>query len=151
MFREKGIPVLLGGNHPSILPAEASIHADAVVIGDGEEVWAELLKDLERNQLKPFYNPARYHFQQQMLPRRDLLSSKYRFESLETSRGCPFNCYFCSVTSFHGATWRLKPPELIEKELKLIKGKNIFLVDDNIIGLGKGLNDHTKSLPGLLK
>ena len=151
IFREKGIPVILGGNHPSILPEEAALHADTVVIGDGETVWQEILNDFEQKKLKKFYTPGRYGFNLPLLPRRELLSHKYHFDSLETVRGCPFNCHFCSVTRFHGATSRLKPLEVIEQELKQFRGKTLFLVDDNFIGTENGANERTEALFALLK
>lgn len=151
MCRQIGIPVIMGGNHPSILPEEASLYADSVVVGDGERVWPEVLNDFEGKRLKRIYKPDRYSFELPLLPRRDLLSNRYRFESMETARGCPFNCYFCSVTRFHGAWWRLKPRGLIEQELRQLRGKTLFLVDDNIIGSSKGPNEHTEALFGLFK
>ncbi len=135
-FRDKGIPVVLGGNHPSILPNEAAAYADSVVIGDGEKVWPELLKDFEKGELKKFYRPERYYFDLKLLPRRDLFSKHYRFNSLETVRGCPFDCDFCSVTRFHGALCRSKALETVEQELEKLQGKALFLVDDNFIGPG---------------
>ena len=151
IFRQKGIPVILGGNHPSILPEEASFHADSVAIGDGETAWQEILNDFEQNKLKQYYKPDRYNFDLPLLPRRDLLSQKYRFDSLETVRGCPFDCDFCSVTRFHGAASRHKPLELIEQELRQLRGKTLFLVDDNFIGGEKGPNDRTEALFALFK
>ncbi len=151
VFRQKKIPVILGGNHPSILPEEAAGFADAVVIGDGETVWPEILKDLEGKRLQKYYQAAPYAFDRQLLPRRDLLSPGYRFASLETVRGCPYDCDFCSVTRYHGASYRFKPLELIEAELRQLRRKTLFLVDDNFIGAGKGAAERAEALFDLFR
>lgn len=150
-FRKRGVPVILGGNHPTIVPEEAARRADAVVIGDGETVWPEILRDFENRRLKATYGPNRYGFDRDLSPRRELLSGAYRFDSLETVRGCPFNCAFCSVTRFHGATFRLKPLRLIERELKELKTRTIFIVDDNLIGAGRRMEERTEELFALLR
>ncbi len=150
-FRRRSIPVVLGGNHPTILTAEASCEADAVVAGEGETVWPGLLRDFLRKQLKPIYSPSRYSFDRDILPRRDLLSSRYRFASIETVRGCPFQCDFCSVARFHGARYRYKPLSLVDRELRMIRGKTLFLVDDNVIGVGREAQSRAAELFALLK
>ncbi len=149
-FRHRRIPVVLGGNHPSIMYDEASAHADAVVVGDGEGMWEHLLADFEANRLQPLYHSERWSFDQLIMPRRDLLSRSYRFSSLETVRGCPFDCDFCSVTRFHGAASRWKPLAHIEKELKDLTGRTLFIVDDNIIGAGQESGQRARKLFELL-
>ncbi len=150
-FRDRGIPVVLGGNHPSILPNEAAACADSVVIGDGEKVWPELLKDFEKGELKKFYRPERYYFDLKLLPRRNLFSKHYRFNSLETVRGCPFDCDFCSVTRFHGALCRSKALETVEQELEKLQGKALFLVDDNFIGPGSPAQHDAQEILALFR
>jgi radical SAM superfamily enzyme YgiQ (UPF0313 family) len=150
-FRKRGIPVVLGGNHPTILPGEASRHTDSVVVGDGETVLPRLLEDFERRRLKRIYTSGRYAFDRHLLPRRDLLGASYRFDSLETVRGCPLRCDFCSVTRFHGATYRYKPLRLIDAELAGVRKKTIFVVDDNIIGLGRAAERRAMELFDLLR
>lgn len=150
-FRRRGIPVVLGGNHPTILPHEALRHADAVVVGDGEPVLPRILADFERRRLKRIYTSERYAFDRFLLPRRDLLDPAYRFDSLETVRGCPLRCDFCSVSRFHGATYRCKPLRLIDAELAEARKKTIFVVDDNIIGVGRGAERRALELFDLLR
>src|SRR4030042_912458 len=70
-FREKGGPIVLGGIHPSVMPEEASRYADAIVIGNGENVWEELLGDFERGRLKKVYRPGTFELAQSVVPRRD--------------------------------------------------------------------------------
>jgi len=136
-FREKGVPIVLGGIHPSVMPEEAGSYADAVVVGNGENVWKELLRDFERGKLKQIYRPGTFDLAKSMVPRRDLLKGRYFVDSLQTSRGCPFDCEFCSVTRLYGGEYQYKPFDTIRKELESLRTRKVFLVDDNILGIGK--------------
>jgi len=119
-FRKRGIPVVMGGVHASMLPEEALRHVDAVVIGEAEEVWPQLIEDFRRGQMKRIYqadgfvNPAGLP-----LPRRDLLNPKFYFplKLLETTRGCPHHCDFCGVSKFFGYRYRNRPLVEIDREL----------------------------------
>ena len=94
-FREKGVPVVLGGIHPSMMSEEAAGYADSVVIGEGENTWPGLLEDFENNKLKKFYRANQWpDIENLPSPRRDLLSNKYFVPTVQTSRGCPHNCSF---------------------------------------------------------
>ena len=150
-FKKREIPAVLGGIHPSLIPEEAIKYAASVVIGNGENVWKELLNDFEDNQLKKIYNPELFDLTKARIPKRSLLKNRYFIDTLETSRGCPFNCEFCSVTQFNGSTYRYKPFEIIKKELESIKKRNIFLVDDNFLGAGKKAEERAFKLLKLLK
>ncbi len=89
-YREKGIPVVLGGIHASMLPEEALQHADAVVKGEVEGVWGNILEDFEKKQLRGIYQgPILDLSRYDILPRRDLLHPDYLWNSIQTSRGCP--------------------------------------------------------------
>jgi len=139
-FREKGIPVIMGGIHPSVLPEEASLHADAIVIGEAEGVMNELINDFKKGELKKFYKSSeRPDLKNLPLPRKDLLFGNkfYReMDLIQTTRGCPFNCDFCSVSDFFGRTYRTRPITDVIKEIKQLKNKKvIFFVDDNIAGI----------------
>jgi len=100
-------------------------------------VWEELLEDFERGKLKRLYRPETFDLTQSAAPRRDLLKGRYFVDSLQTSRGCPFDCDFCSVTRLYGGEYRYKPLDRIRKELESLRTKNVLLVDDNILGVGK--------------
>jgi len=136
-FRARGVPVVLGGIHPTVLPDEAIKHADSVVLGEAEPVWAALLHDLQQGQLQPFY---------QVLPEGDQLSipwSRHDFlaprkylttRTLQASRGCPYNCPFCTVTPHFGRTFRYREPEDVLAELRSFKPGLMVFLDDNILG-----------------
>jgi len=136
-FRKKGIPVVIGGVHATMAPEEAARHADAVVVGEGELLWPEVIEDFRTGSLKKRYVRDRFAPLTSLpLPRRELLKrGSYLFRNtLQTTRGCPNDCDFCSVSSFYGRTYRFRPVEEVIEEIKTLKGNLIFFVDDNIIG-----------------
>ena len=137
-FREKGVKVILGGVHPSLLPDEAKDHADTVFIGEAEGVLDALIRDFETGTLKPFYKNRDWSDLKGMpIPRRDLLNTRRKpfFQTIETTRGCPNHCEFCSVPIINGKRYRTRPLEEIDRELSIIvkkKGEYLFLADDNV-------------------
>jgi radical SAM superfamily enzyme YgiQ (UPF0313 family) len=138
-YRRRGVKVVMGGMHPTWLPEEAIAHCDAVVIGEADEIWETVIRDAARGELKKFYRQeGRTELSRLPLPRRDLLDPKgYFFENtIQTTRGCPFDCEFCSVTAIYGGTYRTRPLEEVEKEIQSLRRAPayIFFVDDNIVG-----------------
>jgi len=136
-FREAGVTVVMGGMHPSALPEEAIKHSDSVVIGEAEGVWHTLIKDFEKNKLKKFYKNEKFiDLSNVRSPRRELYKKeRYLFTHLiQTTRGCPFNCSFCSVTKFFGRTFRTRPVECVRKEIREMKTRFLGFSDDNIFG-----------------
>jgi radical SAM superfamily enzyme YgiQ (UPF0313 family) len=116
---------------------EALHYTDAVIVGEAESVWAEVISDFEAHSLQEIYKGDWLDLQEMPQPRRDLFHPNYIFGSVQTSRGCPMNCEFCSVTVFNGHRYRKRPVELVLNELQNVPQKMIFFVDDNIIGFGK--------------
>ncbi len=147
VYREKGIQVIMGGIHASLVPDEVIHYADAVVIGEVEEIWAEVLDDFEHNRLKPRYRADRIDFNAlSVKPRRDILHSSYLWNSVQTSRGCPFDCAFCSVSRYLGRRFRQRDVEDVLDELAEIEGKYITFTDDNLIGYRKDNVERAKQL-----
>lgn len=112
-FREKGIKVVLGGIHPTLLPDEALRHADSVVIGEAEGVWKKILDDIQSGHLNPKYNDPDPDLSIYIPKKFDKIIKRKSFNVLPviTTRGCPFDCEFCSVSSIFGrkyAMYRLK-------------------------------------------
>ncbi|MCX7698993.1 MAG: B12-binding domain-containing radical SAM protein [Candidatus Goldbacteria bacterium] len=142
-FKEQNIPVIMGGIHVSFLPYEALQFCDSVVIGEAEGVWEKVLEDIENNRLQRMYKQDR-KFEDIKIetPRRDIYNSKYFWGMIQTSRGCPMNCEFCSVTIYNGHKYRKRPIEEIINELKTIKQKYICFFDDNIVGRTKEQKEH---------
>jgi len=137
-FRTRGVKVILGGTHPSVLPEEASKHADAVVIGEAEGIWPNLISDFKANKLQRVYRQSeRPSLVNLPIPRRDLFArgDYYVTNTISATRGCPFSCSFCSVTSLFGHTVRCRPVAEVLTEIETLNQKEfIVFVDDNIAG-----------------
>ncbi|MBN1375479.1 MAG: B12-binding domain-containing radical SAM protein [Dehalococcoidia bacterium] len=136
VYRSRGIPVIMGGIHASMCSEEAARFVDCVVIGEAEAIWLQIIKDFEAGNLKPQYSGEWAQLAGQPFPRRDLFNQGYMFASVQTSRGCPMDCSFCTVTAFNGRRYRRRPAAEVLDELAEIPQKMIFFVDDNIIGYG---------------
>ncbi len=137
-YRQKGIKTVMGGIHASMMRDEAIQFVDSVVIGEAESVWQCLLHDCERNELERFYRGERIPLENLVIPRNDLYSDRYRLKaSVQTARGCPIGCEFCSVTTFHGRTYRQRPVEEVLDEIEALNCGEFFFSDDNILSYGK--------------
>jgi len=125
-FRAKGVKVVLGGYHPTAMPEEAKQHADAVVMGEAEEVWPQLLKDVEKGKLKPFYKGVS----------RDIISPISNegtiFGYVEASRGCINKCSFCAISSSLMGKYRKKSIERVVKEVESLKNKGFVFYDSSL-------------------
>jgi len=153
-FRARGVPVVVGGMHPSALPEEAKEHADAVVIGEAEGVWEQVLADRRDGGLKPFYRASEpANLDQLPVPRRDLLDrGRYLTTNLvQTSRGCPFGCDFCTVSNFFGRAYRCRPVEQVVQEVTQLSGRTVIFVDDNIMARPPRARELFSRLRGLGK
>ena len=137
-FRNRGIHVILGGLHASALPEEALKHADAVVIGEAEGVWLSLIEDFRNHRLQKIYDGTKQlpDMAKIPIPRRDLMKSNsiIKIQTVQATRGCPFSCEFCSVTTFFGNTYRYRNIEEVIKDVKSTTSKIILFLDENIIG-----------------
>jgi radical SAM superfamily enzyme YgiQ (UPF0313 family) len=133
-FRALGAPVVMGGIHATMCCQEALEHVDSVVTGEAEGVWAQVLADARRGRLQSTY--AGQHVDMSAIPqaRNDLLSEGYAFGAIQTTRGCPLNCSFCSVPAFNGNRYRHRPIDQVIQELRSIREKWVLVVDDNLIG-----------------
>lgn len=133
-FRKRGVPVVMGGFHPTLVPDEVGRYADAVVIGDAEPVWGDVLRDAAGGTLQPRYHGGHRGEVPAARPDRDIFAGK-RYPGLslvETARGCRYHCEFCSITRFYGATYRPRPVADVIAEIRTLKNRNVFFVDDNL-------------------
>lgn len=131
-LRARGITVVFGGMHASAMPDEAKNHGDAVVIGEAETSWPQLLTDFCAGQLKPFYRGERIPLDDLPTPLYGMLKDKHQFRIVNTSRGCPYNCTFCSVKPFYGADIRFRPIEHVVRDVSAIPEKMYINGDENI-------------------
>lgn len=136
-FKERGVKTILGGIHPTTLPNEAIKYADSVIIGEAENVWASAVNDAQKNKFKRFYRGEFPLLEGAVIPRRDLIkrrSGSIKIAPVETTRGCPYNCDFCTVTKLFGPRLRHKPIKDVMKDISTIQEKNLLFLDDNIVG-----------------
>jgi radical SAM superfamily enzyme YgiQ (UPF0313 family) len=133
-FRHLGVPVVMGGIHATLCLDEVMEHVDSVVTGEAEGVWAELLVDTQHGRPKHRYDGGLADMNHLVAARHDLLPARYAFGAIQTTRGCPLNCNFCSVTTFNGAQYRQRPIPDVVREFQSIREKRVLVVDDNLIG-----------------
>jgi len=148
VYRDKKIPVVMGGIHASMCTAEALQYVDSVVVGEAENTWSTVLTDFEAGRLQKVYLGDFTEMKNQPIPRHDLQFPLYYWRAVQTSRGCPMNCDFCSVTSFNGGHFRTRPIEEVVAEIEKFHGdkRNIFFVDDNIGGITQAHRERAKEL-----
>ena len=133
-FRASGVPVVIGGIHATMCPDEAGRFADAVVKGEAERIWPEVLADVRAGTLRQVYAGPRAAMDGIPPARHDLVGPGYFFGSIQTTRGCPLNCSFCSVSAFNGNRYRHRPIDEVVREFRAIREKYVLVVDDNLIG-----------------
>jgi len=138
-YREQGVPVIMGGPHTYFYSDEAAEHCDAVGIGEGEKIWALMLEEVARGRSKKIYRAEHLQDLKNLpLPRYDLLNlqkySLFKAFSVQSSRGCPFRCEFCSERFYLGPSYRYRPVEEVIDEIKRSKAKNILFADSNFAG-----------------
>lgn len=136
-YRERGVKVVLGGTHPTLIPHEAVKHADSVCIGEAEGSWREILADFKRGKLKQVYRNDGYCSLESLpIPRRDLFDAEHYLpiHGIQTTRGCPFACDFCAVTAMFGHKYRFRPVKDVLAEIDTLEHKYVFFYDDNIVG-----------------
>ena len=153
IYRKQNIKVIIGGIHASMYYDEVSQYADAVVVGEVEGIWEKVINDFENNRLSSKYIGPRIDLTQfNIRPRRELLHPHYLWNSVQTSRGCPFECHFCSVSRYLGKKYRQRKAEDVLDELEDIKSEYIAFVDDNLIGYSVESKTRAKNIfEGMIK
>lgn len=133
-YRELGIPVIMGGYHPTLCSDEAALHADTVVIGEAEDTWPQILEDLKQGSLKQVYRSSNTNDLALFSCDYTVFEGK-RYNPLavvQYARGCRFSCDFCSVHSFYGSKVRCRPPEQLAQTVSTLSNKLVFFADDNL-------------------
>ncbi len=138
-FRRRGIPVIAGGPHTCFHSEETAEHCDAVGIGEGEHILRQMLEDAAGGRLRKFYRCAPLASLEGLpLPRYELLDSRkyvfFKTFAVQTSRGCPLRCAFCSERFYLGENYRFRPVGEVIEELKTTKARNILFADSNFAG-----------------
>lgn len=136
-FRASGVPVVMGGLHATCVPDECGLHADCVVVGEGEKVWPTLIEDARNGRLKSRYDgDGAFDFADAPMPRFELLDvNRYNRLTVQTTRGCPHKCDFCASSIMLTKGYKAKPVEKVIAEIRAIKAiwdrPFIELADDN--------------------
>jgi radical SAM superfamily enzyme YgiQ (UPF0313 family) len=138
-FRQRGVSVLMGGPHMSFHADEAVEHCDAVCSGEGEVLWPTMLEDAAAGRLKKIYSSEEPHSLRKLrMPRYDLIDMKryglFKTFAVQTSRGCPFRCEFCSERLYLGESYRYRPTQDVIEEIKHTGANNILFADSNFAG-----------------
>ncbi|UCH71581.1 MAG: radical SAM protein, partial [Thermoplasmatales archaeon] len=130
-LRKRGKTVILSGPHPSAVPDEAKNHADSVLIGNTEELWSDVLNDLEAGKLKPFYKSKGIVKKGAFgISKHDIISKAPIVGVIEATRGCPYKCDFCQDSNvLHGSVFRTRPIEDVINEIKSFPQKFLFFCD----------------------
>ncbi len=136
-LRERGVKVVFGGMHASAMPEEAKLHGDSVVIGEAESVWPTVLEDYKKGALQPFYQGAQVDMTGLPTPLYGMLKGNHKFRIVNTSRGCPYQCTFCSVNKFFGSNIRFRPIDDVVRDVAAIPEKMYEIGDENIWWAGK--------------
>ncbi len=137
-YRKRGRKVVMGGIHPTVLPQEALAHCDAVCVAEGDTIWGDILQDFKNGRLRSLYKQERRTDLDDypLLDRERITRRRSRFfdvGTIETSRGCPYDCDFCSVSIIHGRKIRNRPLKPVLIEMESIDNRILFFVDNNII------------------
>ena len=136
-YRRRGVPVVMGGFHATLVPEEVSRYAEATVTGEAEGIWPHVVDDLRHGVLKRWYQGERRPLAETRVDRRLFQGKHYLpIALIETGRGCRFPCEFCAIQTFFSRTYRCRPPEDVIAELFSLKDTNrlFFFVDDNFAG-----------------
>ncbi len=146
IYRKAGITTVMGGIHVSMVPEEAGKYIDIVVVGEAESIWGDVIKDFENNKFKKFYYGTLEPLYDSPPPSIHLYNPKTGLGSLQTTRGCPMNCDFCSVHIFNGRIYRYRPVEDVVKEFIRIPQERLYIIDDDFYGYGKKHADRAKEI-----
>ena len=144
-FRERNIPVVMGGLHVSVMTNEALDHVNTVIIGEAEDIWPVYLEDFRKGKALPIYKASQpFNLQKAPISRYDLVKFDhyknrekfFNFIPVQATRGCPHDCIFCLVSQFYGKKPRLKKVEQVISEIDYLKSMNpesvILFADDNL-------------------
>jgi radical SAM superfamily enzyme YgiQ (UPF0313 family) len=133
-YRKRGVPVVMGGYHPTLLPEETLQFADAIAIGDAESVWLQIVEDARAGKLQRVYQSPPHLEVEGVIPDRSIFATKkYRpLRLVQVGRGCKYACDFCSIHAFYGRSMPRRCLEDVLQEMEELRGQYVFFADDNL-------------------
>ncbi len=149
-YRARGVPVVMGGFHATLVPEEVAEYAESVVVGEGEQLFPQLLRDFKNGGMKRFYRSTGRAEIAEIKPDRSVFDGKryLKIGLVEAARGCHFKCDFCVITAYFNATQSRRPIENVIEEIRSMKStrKLFFFVDDNIVSYPKAAKEFYRAL-----
>lgn len=150
-YHRRGVRTILGGYHATLIPDEAQGYADSILVGYAEPLWEQVVRDAERRTLQRRYTQNKAQPYEYGMPRRDIFQGKpyFKLSCLETGRGCPLHCNFCSIAAATASRYQGRSIDSIVAEIATLKNRNVFFVDDNFVGNLKHARDLCRELAPL--
>jgi radical SAM superfamily enzyme YgiQ (UPF0313 family) len=147
-FRKRGIKTILGGFHIMLMPDEAMLYADSILVGYAEPLWVEVLRDVEKGLLKRRYIQNKQQPYEFVIPNREIFKGKTYFDlkEVETGRGCPLYCNFCSIAAATSSNYHARPIDSVIADVSSLNSKKVFFVEDNFFGNPKNAKELCKEL-----
>lgn len=134
-YKKRGVPVIMGGMHPVLIPEEVQMHCDSIFLGDAETQWAQVVEDARRHRLKPLYNAPVGIPHPNILPRRDIFKGKkyLPLTLMQFGRGCRYGCTFCAISAYFDKQQFTREVKEVVREIEAQERKLVFFVDDNLV------------------
>ena len=150
-YRKRKVPVILGGYHATIMPEETRKYADSILVGYAEGVWPTIVRDAEAGKLKRFYYRNKNLPMSFSMPNRNIFGKRnyLNVSCVETGRGCPLHCDFCTIQSATASQYYPRAISEIVWDIQSLKRKNVFFIDDNIVGNPKWAKELFKAITPL--
>ncbi|MEZ4851269.1 MAG: hypothetical protein R3B93_22170 [Bacteroidia bacterium] len=128
-YRKRGVPVIMGGIHAKLIPEEVAEHADSVFLGDAEGLWHQVVEDVRRHQLKPWYHSDVGVPHPNVIPRRDIYEGKKYLPTslMQFGRGCRYGCTFCAISKYFDKKHFIREVKEVVREIESMPRKVIFL------------------------
>ena len=153
-FRARGVPVVMGGMHPSMIPDDVLAHCDSVCIGEAEGTWLTILEDARAGRLRPQYGPSTPPPEQWVRPRTDLFDLKRDYDwyaaLVQAVRGCPRPCPYCNIPWIYGRDVRMRTPEDVADEIRALGDRELYLTDDVVMLTSKRITKYANELFGAI-